>query len=408
MYARRSRGILVALVCGAALGIGGCGDSDSGSGASGAGGESKDPIVIGYAGGFTGDLAFFDDPAYKGAEIAVEEINKAGGVDGRPLELIKADTKSDINQGSRAGLELVQKDVDAMLVTPDFNFGGGAAREAQKAGKLVISVGAGAPKFGVQGIGPLAYTMGISGVTDGAASAEWAVEKKQFKTAYLLLDDVTDYDKDQCRGFETRFKELGGQIVGKDTFKNGDPSVASQVTRIKRLGAAPDLISLCSFPPGGAVAVKQLRDAGVEAAIVSNGAMDGDYWFEKTVPDLSDFYFLSSASMWGNDPSEAVNDFVATFKAKAGQPQNTFPLFAYAAVKGIAVAVEQAGSTEGTALAGVFNKFKAQDLVIPVTFTPELHIDTAREERIIGVQDGKHEVDDVRGAKKAPPLFEQG
>jgi branched-chain amino acid transport system substrate-binding protein len=387
--------------------IAACGDSGDSGGSASAGGGSKDPIVIGYAGGFTGDIAFFDDPAYKGAQIAVDEINKAGGVKGRPLELIKADTKSDINQGSRAGLELINKKVDAMLVTPDFNFGGGAAREAQKAGKLVISVGAGAPKFGVQGIGPLAYTMGISGVTDGAASAEWAVEKKQFKTAYILLDDVTDYDKDQCRGFETRFKELGGQILGKDTFKNGDPSVATQVTRIKRLGTPPDLISLCSFPPGGAVAVKQLRDAGVNSAIVSNGAMDGDYWFAKTVPDLSDFYFLASASMWGNDPTPAVNDFVKTFSAGSGQPQNTFPLFAYSAVKGIAAAVEKSGSTDGKALAGVFDTFKAQDLVIPVTFTPQLHIDTAREERIIGVQNGKHEVDDVRKAEKAPALFAQ-
>lgn len=369
----RCRFALLALACAVALGVTACGDSGDRDGAA-AGDESKDPIVIGYAGGFTGDLAFFDEPAFAGTEIAVEEINEAGGVDGRPIELIKADTKSDVNQGSRAGLELIQKGVDAMLVTPDFNFGGGAAREAQKAGKIVISVGAGSPKFGVQGIGPLAYTMGISGVTDGAVSAEWAIESKQFETAYILLDDVTDYDKDQCRGFEARFTELGGQIVGRDTFKNGDPSVSAQVTRIKRLPEEPDLISLCSFPPGGAVAVKQLRDADVKSAIVSNGAMDGDFWFAETIPNLSDFYFLASASMWGNDPNDAINEFVATFKERTGeQPQNTFPLFAYAAVKGLAKAIADAGSTDGTALAAQFDEFTNEDLLISVTFKPDLH-----------------------------------
>lgn len=397
---------VLALAAVAALAVAACGgdsDDDDGGEAS-----SGDPIVIGYAGGFTGDLEAFDGPGLTGAELAVDEINESGGVDGRPLELITADTASDPNQGSRAGTELLEQGADVMLVSPDFNFGGGAAREAQKAGVAVISVGAGSPKFGVQGIGPLAYTMGISGVTDGAASAEWAFEKQGYRTAYVLLDDVTDYDKDQCRGFETRWEELGGELLGKDTFKNDDPSVAAQVSKIRNLPSEPDVIVLCSFPPGGAVAVKQLRDAGVESAIVSNVSMDGDFWFEETIPRLSDFYFLSSASMWGNDPDEEINEFVKAFREEAGQPQNAFGLYAHAAVQALARAIERAGSTEGEAVAEELNQFDNEDLIVSVTFEPDVHIDTVREERVMAVQNGKHEVDDVRSAESQPPLFEGG
>lgn len=250
---------------------------------------SEEPIVIGIAAGFTGALESLDVAAATGAEIAVAEINAEGGILGRQLEIVTADTQSDVNQGARAGQEVIQAGADLMLVTPDFNFGGGAAREAQSAGMVVISMGAGSPKFGVQGIGDLAFTMGISGVTDGAVSAEWAYEDKGHRTAWLLIDDVTDYNKDQCRGFSERFTELGGEVLGSDTFKNSDPSVAPQVSRISALAEEPDIISLCSFPPGGAVAVKQIRDAGIAADIVSNGAMDGDYWFNETMPNLSDF-----------------------------------------------------------------------------------------------------------------------
>ncbi|MEX0865343.1 MAG: ABC transporter substrate-binding protein [Acidimicrobiia bacterium] len=365
--------------------------------------------MIGIAAGFTGILESFDNPASNGVELAVAEINEAGGVLGRQIELVTADTQSDVNQGSRAGQEVIQAGAEIMFVTPDFNFGGGAAREAQAAGMVAISMGAGSPRFGVEGIGDLAFTMGISGVTDGAVSAEWGYEDKGFRTAYLLLDDVTDYDKDQCRGFETRWLELGGEILGTDVFKNSDTSIAPQVTRINNLATQPDIISLCSFPPGGAVAVKQLRDAGITSAIVSNGAMDGDFWFKDTIPDLSDFYFLSSASIWGNDPSDDVNAFTTAYtEANGNPPENIFAFFGYAGMKAIAIAVERAGGTDGAAVAAELEAFTQEPVAgILVTFTDDLHIDIAREERIVSVMNGVHAVDAVRAVESSPPLFEE-
>ena len=65
-------------------------------------------------------------PAATGAQMAVDEINAAGGILGRQVEVVTADTQSDINQGARAGQEVIEQGADIMLVTPDFNFGGGA------------------------------------------------------------------------------------------------------------------------------------------------------------------------------------------------------------------------------------------------------------------------------------------
>ncbi len=87
----------------------------------------------------------------------------------------------------------------------------------------------------------------------GAAIAEWGWKKKGWRTAYILLDENIEYDKGICYGFDWMWREkLGGKILGHDVFQNADPSIASQITRIKNLPKEPDVISLCSFVPGGA------------------------------------------------------------------------------------------------------------------------------------------------------------
>jgi branched-chain amino acid transport system substrate-binding protein len=302
---------------------------------------------------------------------------------------------------------VIDKGAHVMLVSPDYNFGGGAAREAQKAGMLVFSSSAGSPKFGVQGIGDLAFTMGIAATTDGAVAAEWGYEDEGFRTAYLLLDDIADYNKDQCRGFETRWTELGGTIAGEDTFSNDDPSIAAQVTKLQSLSTPPDLIMLCSFPPGGATAVKQLRDAGVDAPIISNNGFDGDFWYKDSMPDLEDFYFTGPASLWGNDPSDQINSFTEKYKARWGQPQAVSAIGAYATIYAMAEAIEATGSTDGAGLAAEIETYDRKDVGgMEVTFTEEQHIDSQREERIVALNNGEHTVAAARAAEKQLPLFE--
>jgi branched-chain amino acid transport system substrate-binding protein len=363
------------------------------------------PIVIGIATAQTGFISAFDVPAVNGALIAVDDINKAGGVRGRQLKVVRADTKSNINLGAQAGLSVIAKGADVMLVTLDFNYGGPAAREAQKAGMVAISIGASSPKFGVQGIGPLAYTTGSNGDVEAYAESEWAYQKKQWRNAYLLLDDTTDANRTQCNSFATRFKELGGTVVGRDTFKNTDPSVAPQITRIKGLSKAPDVIVLCSYPPGGAVAVQQLRQQGVNTPIIGNDAFDGDYWYKKTIPKLSNFWYNESSSIFGNDPDPKINAFWEKYtRATKAPPQVSFGGFGYTAVQALALAIKRAGTTKGTAVAAQLNKFRNEPLLLSTTFTPKLHIDTRRGGRMMEIQNGEHTVAAVVKPQKQPPL----
>ena len=96
-------------------------------------------------------------------------------------------------------------------------------------------------------------------------------------------------------------------LLGEDTFGGEDPQIASQITRIKALPKQPDFIVLCSFPPGGVSAMRQLRAAGVNQPLLGSESWDGDYWLEG-VPNLSDFYFVTYGSVFGNDPRPDVAD----------------------------------------------------------------------------------------------------
>ncbi len=134
--------------------------------------------------------------------------------------------------------------------------------------------------MGVQGIGPLAFTGSAAAQLQGSSVAEWGAAKKGWKTGYILLDSTVEYNKSVCYGFELGLKAKGGKVIGNDVFKNDDPSIAAQITRLKGLSPQPDVIELCSYPPGGASAVRQIRAAGITTPIATTTAMDGDYWLE--------------------------------------------------------------------------------------------------------------------------------
>jgi branched-chain amino acid transport system substrate-binding protein len=378
----------------------------AGMGGLAANAASKKPIVFGFATAQTGPISAFDKPGVIGATLAIDALNKTGGILGRPIKIVAADTQSSIAQGSIAGDQVIADGANAVFVTPDYNFGGGAAREAQKHGLISISMGAGSPLFGVQGIGTLAYTMGMAAQTDGTIAAEWGYKVKHWRTAYMLNDTTTTYDTQYCSSFTTIWRQLGGKILGQSTFANTDPTIQTQVTAITSLSKAPDVIAVCSYGAGNAVAVKQLRDAGVKSALFGDNSDDGTSWYQSSIPTLSNYYYGDSASSYGDDPSAAVNAFDRAYKAKTGAwPPNVYALLGYVGVQAVAHAMDKAGTTNGKAVAAVMNTYNKQPFAVTVTFTPTLHIDTNRKERMIQVQNGKHSVAGLWTAQKRLPLF---
>ena len=352
---------------------------------------AADKPVFGLVMSFSGWFQPIDADTIAGAKLAVDEINAAGGVLGQPIEVVEFDNKSDPPLGADGAVDVIGKGAKAILFPSDFDFGAPGAYVAQQNDVVAFS-GASDPKFGVKGVGPLAYSTSNASQAQGALLAEWAFKEKGWKTAYVLLDNTIAYTKSLCGSMGTRWKELAGDagLLGEDTFLNGDASIAAQVTRITSLPTKPDVIFFCSYAPGGPSAIRQMRAAGIDAAILTGESLDGDYWIG-TVPDLSNFYVVNYGSKYGDDPDPAVNDFFKRFEAKYGKAADvSYGLRGYAAVQAWAMAANKAGTLEGSKVAAVLDAFDKTPLVIgPTTYTPDLHIQTTRPMSIIGVTGGK-------------------
>jgi branched-chain amino acid transport system substrate-binding protein len=368
--------------------------------------QAADKPVFGLVMSFSGWFQPIDADTIAGAKLAVDEINAAGGVLGQPIELVQFDNKSEPPLGADGAVDVIGKGAKAILFPSDFDFGAPGAYVAQQSNVIAFS-GASDPKFGVKGVGPLAYSTSNASQAQGALLAEWAFKDKGWKTGYVLLDNTIAYTKSLCASMGTRWKEVAGAdaLLGQDTFLNGDASIAAQITRITSLAKKPDVIFFCSYAPGGPSAIRQMRAAGIDAAILTGESLDGDYWIG-TVPDLSNFYVVNYGSKYGDDPEAGVNDFFKRFAAKYGKPADvSYGLRGYSAVQAWAKAANKAGSLAGDKVAAVLDTFDKEPLVIgPTTYTKDLHIQTTRPMSIIGVTAGKFAAVGRFTVEKYPPF----
>ncbi len=366
---------------------------------------AADNIVIGFSVALSGPMQAYDGDSTRMAKLFIDQTNAKGGLLGKKLVAVDADTKSDRAEGAKAGLAVVQAGAVLAFATCDYDYGAPAALQAQHAGVISAFLCAEDPKAGILGVGNLSFTASGAAQLQGAVAAEWAVEKKGWKTGYVLLDDSIEYDKSVCAGFDWLYPKKGGKIVGHDTFKNGDATIASQVTRLANAirDQKVDAVMICTFEPGGASAIRQIRAAGITVPILSGSSMDGNYWLN-AVPNLTDFYIAVQAAVIG-DPRPDVTALAEAFKAKYGTlpaSQYAFPVYAFLQLW--AKAVTETGTTDPKTVVAKMETFKDVPTVLgPRSFSSKLHIQTKIPLMIEEVVAGADKVVDSQDLSDAIP-----
>jgi branched-chain amino acid transport system substrate-binding protein len=365
-----------------------------------------DRIVVGFATAETGFMQAYDKPAQDAAMIRIGEINAAGGLLGKQIEVVNADTKTDRAEGAKAGLSVIDAGADMVVVSCDYDFGAPAALTAESSGLISFFLCAESVKAGIQGVGPNSFSASVLAAVQGATMAEWAYNKKEARTFYRLLDTWTEYNKGICDGFDWMMPQLAdAKLVGEDTFLNEDASIAAQITRIKSLPEEPDAIMLCTMMPGAVSAIKQLRAAGINSMILNGSGVDGSYWLS-AVPDLSNFFVPVQGSVYGDDPNPDVTAFNAKFKeATGGDPSTQYVYPGYVMIDVWAKAVERAGTTETAAVVAELEKMVNEPTLFgPRTFTSELHHQNQARYLIVETNAGKPGVVDEWTISKPIPV----
>ena len=348
-------------------------------------------IVVGFATAETGFMQAYDKPAQDAAMIRIGEINAAGGLLGKQIEVVNADTKTDRAEGAKAGLSVIDAGADMVVVSCDYDFGSPAALAAESAGLPSFFLCAESIKAGIQGVGPNSFSASVLAAVQGATMAEWAYTKKEARSFYRLLDTWTEYNKGICDGFDWMLPKLtDAKLVGEDTFLNEDASIAAQITRIKALPEEPDAIMLCTMMPGAVSAIKQIRAAGINSMILNGSGVDGSYWLS-AVPDLSNFFVPVQGSIYGDDPNPEVTAFNAKYKeATGGDPSTQYVYPGYVMIDVWAKAVERAGTTETSAVVAELEKMNGEPTLFgPRTFTSELHHQNQARYLIVETNAGK-------------------
>jgi branched-chain amino acid transport system substrate-binding protein len=238
----------------------------------------------------------------------------------------------------------------------------------------------GPKRFGAKG--RLAFSFGNVAQDEGSAMAQYAWSKG-WKSAALATDTVIVYFRNVVQAFEARFKQLGGKIVAKETYQSlGGNNVQNAVSRLNSVKA--DVIVTSTAGAFGALStmLTGLRSLGNDTPVLNSWAGDGTYWLPAS-PKVTNYWFVTFASSFGDDPSAAVNKLAKQVKAATGG-FITGP----SAVDGVVTAIKRAhGSTKGATLAKVMEKFKKVPTISGnVSFSPKLHTVFGRRYRVIKIQ----------------------
>jgi branched-chain amino acid transport system substrate-binding protein len=368
--------------------------------------ESTEPIVIGWAFDSSGNMAPFDGPALAAAKIRVEQLNEAGGVDGRELQLETCDTQNnDPAKAKACAASLLDGGAEIIFVTCDVDFATPVVQEAITNGKLAIAPCIGTDQMGPKRFGEageLAFSYGNAAQDEGSAMAEFAWEQG-WKSAALATNTLLVYFKNVVEAFETRFTELGGEIVARESYATGANNVDAAVSRLNN-AQADVIVTSTAFAELPAL-VSGLRSLGNETPILNSWAGDGTYWVTKS-PPVTNYYAVTFASVFGDDPSEEVKELIQALTEAGSAPGTGGFVTGAAAIDGVVEAIQRAdGSTEGADLAAEMEQFEQVETISGnVNFSDELHTVFGREYRVIKVDGNKGSYVGAVTAKVVPEL----
>ena len=272
----------------------------------------------------------------EGAELALGEINQAGGVLGMPVEFVyREELTEDVVQSAT---DLIEDENVIALLGPLFS------SHAVKVGPVVtVPVLLGATGANVTETGDFLFLVASSNALQAKLMAQFAVNELGAKTAAMIWQNEDVYSIGFVEAFDANFQELGGSIVAKEMYEKGDTMFDMQLSAIKE--ASPDVLFLASFPPENPLIMKQAREMGIKSTFIGSDGWDDALMFENmdALPHLENSYYCTNF-----DPD--VTAFISAYEAMFENPANGIAASGYDAMKILAIAIEAAQSTDPMAI----------------------------------------------------------
>ena len=297
--------------------------------------EGAETIKIGFIGPLTGDLAYVADNMKNSIELARDEINGSGGINGKKIEIIFEDGRCDPREAANAGNKLINMDKVTAII------GGVCSSEtltvaplAEKSKIILISASSTNPK--ITEAGDYIFRDVPSDVFQGISAARY-IKSTLDKKSVALLKCLSDWCLGVNDAFKAEFVKGGGAILAEESFPQDSRDLRSQLVKLK--AANPQLIYFVSYTEATIVGLRQMRELGIEAPVFG-----ADAWSDPKIWESVKGYGEGAMYLEPENKDYPPAFVEAMEKKTGGKVINVYAPRAYDALKMLAMVMDKAGT----------------------------------------------------------------
>jgi branched-chain amino acid transport system substrate-binding protein len=293
----------------------------------------------------TGSTANFGISSVNGIKMATDEVNGAGGINGKQIELLVQDDRSDASEAATIVTKFVTQDqVHAVLGEVASSRSIAAAPIAQNAKIPMLTPSSTNPE--VTRKGDYIFRSCFIDPVQGAAIGQFAARSLGAKRAAIMVDRKNDYSTGLANNITETFTKMGGQMVATTSYQEGDQDFNAQLTSIK--GSNPEVIFVPGYYNDVGLIAKQARDRGITVPLIGGDGWDSAQLYAIGGSALNGSFFSNHYSPYDTDPK--VQKFVNDYKARYNTIPDALAATAYDAAHIMFDAIKRANSLDGKAI----------------------------------------------------------
>ncbi|MGT2866379.1 ABC transporter substrate-binding protein [Streptococcus fryi] len=302
-------------------------------------------IKLGYNLELSGPVAAYGLAEKNAADLAVEEINAAGGVDGKAIEVVALDNKSETSEAATVATSLATESKVATIIGPATSTGSSAAiPNVTEAGVPMITPSGTLDELTLSkdgSVNEFVFRATFQDSYQGNVLSQYATNTLKAKKVALLYDKSSDYSKKIAEVFK---KEFAGEIVTEESFQSEDKDFQALLTNVKSKDF--DAVVLLGYYTASGLITKQARELGIDQPILGPDGFNDEQFIESAgAANASNVYYVSGYST-KVDLSDKAAKFVDNYKKKYGEEPNMFAALAYDSVYMFADAAKGAKSSK--------------------------------------------------------------
>lgn len=303
--------------------------------------KAADSLKIGGVFPLSGDVAVYGVECKNGIDLAIEELNAAGGIGGKQIVLISEDDRGNPAESVNAFRKLTTRDgVDIVIGSLTSGCTIAMTTLAQAGGVLQIAPAATAEA--VTDAGNFIYRACFIDSLQGTVGGIFSAENLKAKNAAILYDVGNDYSVGLSENFVNAFTARGGTIVAQESYATGDRDFNAQLTKIRT--SNPDVVYLPDYYATVALIARQMRAQGMNMPIVGPDGWDGLTGLDNVGDEVLNGYYSNHYAVDSTEP--AVQKFVNAFRQKYNKDPNAFAALGYDSVYMLRDAAAKAGATD--------------------------------------------------------------